>query len=73
LRIQAEAPFVAHWSGDDWHTVHDSEARDTGMDMWAADLATSRLANDARVHFTFYWPDSDRWEGTDYEVWIVGE
>jgi len=71
LRLQALAPAVVHWSLDGWQTVHDTQTRDTGLGVYVADLPTEGLAARAKVVFTFYWPQADRWEGADFVVQVV--
>ncbi len=70
LRIETLAPAVAHWSSDDWQSAHDTRTRDTGLGLHVADLATAELAAGSTLRFTFYWPDADRWEGTDFALSI---
>ncbi len=68
LRIETLAPAVIHWSDDDWRTPRDTGTRDTGLGIHVADLTTASLPERTEVTFTFYWPDADRWEGTDFRV-----
>jgi glucoamylase len=70
LRIETLAPAVVHWSFDRWHTVHDVPTRDTTFGVHVAELATMQLPSAARVDFTFYWLEADRWEGTDCIVYV---
>jgi glucoamylase len=42
--------------------------QDTGLGMYIADLPTQDLPAEATVVFTFYWPETARWEGTDFAV-----
>jgi glucoamylase len=70
LRVETLAPAVVHWSTDEWRTVHDTSMRDTTLGVHVCDLATSELRSGDRVHFTFYWPGADRWEGVDFLVCI---
>jgi glucoamylase len=70
LRIETLGPAVVHWSGDDWKTVQDVTARETGLGMYLADLATASLPEGQNVKFTFYWPDADHWQGADFAVHI---
>ncbi|MBI4502068.1 MAG: glucan 1,4-alpha-glucosidase [Gemmatimonadetes bacterium] len=67
LRIQAGAPFRLRWTDDDWRTTRDESSAPTGLGGSYADIA---IAADQRapLRFTFYWPESDRWEGRDFEV-----
>jgi glucoamylase len=71
LRVETLAPAVVHWSVDDWRSARDTAARDAGLGVYVADLDTAALPAGARVRFTFYWPDANRWEGTDFVVEFV--
>ena len=68
LRIETLAPAVIHWSADDWKTVQDATSHDVGLGIHIADLATKALPEGQQIKFTFYWPDADHWEGTDFAV-----
>ncbi len=70
LRVEAEAPFVLRWSTDGWASQEETRGTGTKLGFWYADVPT---ANDARapVQFTFYWPEAQRWEGTDFRVDLV--
>jgi glucoamylase len=68
LRIETLSPAVVHWSLDGWQSVVDLGSKDSGLGIYFTDLDTARLKPGAKVDFTFYWPDDDRWEGTNYTV-----
>ena len=68
LRIELLAAATVHWSADGWHTVKDTEARDTGLGIFIADLPTDQLPAGSTLVFTFFWPGSNSWEGTDFSV-----
>ena len=68
LRIETLAPAVIHWSADDWNTIQDATTHDVGLGIHIADLATQALPEGKQIKFTFYWPDADHWEGTDFVV-----
>jgi glucoamylase len=70
LRVETLASALVHWSVDDWSTVHDTATRDTMLGVHVADLDTRHLHQGDRVNLTFYWPEADRWEGTDFVVWV---
>ena len=36
--------------------------------MYVADLPTNTLDPGHTLLFTFYWPDTHRWEGADFSV-----
>ncbi|MFI5069656.1 MAG: hypothetical protein ACHP8A_02095, partial [Terriglobales bacterium] len=68
LRLALLSPARVHWSFDGWKTVHDTDTRDTGLGMYAADLPSSKLPAGAEIMFTFFWPEARRWEGTNFSV-----
>jgi len=68
LRIEALAPFVAHWSCDEWRTVEDTDSVDSTLGIWFVDLPTADASAGGRVLFTFFWPQAGRWEGEDFAV-----
>jgi glucoamylase len=68
LRVETIVPSLVHWSVDGWQTVHDTLALDTDLGEYVADLPTAALASGARIDFTFFWPEADRWEQVDFHV-----
>ena len=70
LRIEAMAEGGVHWSIDNWSTVKDTRMNDSHLGMYFADIPTQMLSSGERVQFTFYWPQSDRWEGNSFEVQV---
>jgi len=71
LRIEVLAPATIHWSEDGWKTVTDSKTVDTGLGIHYADLETATLSPGENVVFTFFWPEANRWEGTDFQVTVA--
>jgi len=67
LRVIADRPFRLRASPDGWRTVSDRDATGTGIGLYFVDLEPLGRPGLA-WRFTFYWPDDDRWEGTDYAV-----
>jgi glucoamylase len=72
LRIEVLMPATIHWSSDGWKTVTDSKTVDTGLGIHYADLETATLLPGGNVAFTFFWPEANKWEGTDFQV-VVAE
>ncbi len=72
LRINLLSPARVHWSIDGWKTAHDTATRDTGLGLYALDLPTASLPVGGQAVFTFFWPNENRWEGTDYTVTVEG-
>jgi len=68
LRIVMLSPALVHWSIDNWNTAHDTNTHDTGLGIHILDLPTASLPTGAEAVFTFFWPNENRWEGTDFRV-----
>ena len=73
LRIEATANAVVHWSLDGWKNVHDSETFRNCFGVCLVDLPVERAKPGDCVCFTFFWPDSGHWEGSDFCVTIDAE
>jgi glucoamylase len=71
LRLETLVPCVVHWSVDGWRTFHDTASLDPGLGEHVADLPTVGLPAGTTIVFTFYWPDVNRWELTDFQVTIA--
>jgi glucoamylase len=71
LRIELLAPAVIRWSSDDWKSFQDTEAENTGADIYKADIETTSLNPDEQIQFTFLWSDVNRWEGKNFAVKVV--
>jgi glucoamylase len=70
LRLEVMSPARVHWSADGWQTTRDVQTRDTELGIHLADLPTEKLTKGATIVITFYWMQSDRWEGADYIVTV---
>jgi glucoamylase len=70
LRIALMASAMVHWSSDGWKTTSDVTTRDTRTGIHVADLPTSQLERGRSITFTMFWPQDQRWEGTDFPVTI---
>ncbi len=68
LRIETMSKAIIHWSDDDWKTVHDLKDSQQILGIYFADLPTKSLSEGKQIKFTFYWSDTDRWEGTDFVI-----
>jgi glucoamylase len=67
LRIQIPAPFHLRWTGDEWHTVNDTQSAATAFGIEFVDIPITE-AQPGPIRFTFLWPKSNSWEGRDYTV-----
>ncbi len=68
LRIQANSPFLLHWTNDDWQHATDTPSKTTAAGIDYADIVVPNST--ISVQFTFFWVDEDRWEGEDYNVQV---
>ena len=68
LRLEMLVPCVVHWTIDRWQTTHDATAADAGLGEYVVDIHTNSFSPGARIEFTFYWSDVDRWEKTNFSV-----
>ncbi len=68
LRMDLLQRATVHWSPDGWKTVHDTPTRESGLGTHVADLPSASFPAGTAITFTFYWPEDDRWEGTDFVV-----
>jgi hypothetical protein len=70
LRIELLAAARVHWTADEWATSHDDETREIGSGIHLIDLATQNVPCGSHIRFTFYWRDTERWEGMDFTVTV---
>ena len=67
IRLVANAAFEAHWSHDGWSTILVAKSMASKLGIYSADLA-DLPAESGSVAFTFFWPESGRWEGKDFSI-----
>src|SRR5579872_1812307 len=67
LRIQANAPFLLHWTSEDWQNSEDVRSQGTTIGIGFVDIPLPENQKNS-IQFTFLWLDEDRWEGKDYTV-----
>jgi glucoamylase len=70
LRIQCLHPATIHWSTDDWSTVHQVPALDSGLGTYYADLHVNGLDHGHKINFTFFWHEPEVWENKRYTLSI---
>lgn len=71
LRIEVMARAIIRWSFDGWVGATDTETSQNGFGIHVAELSCEYLPEGGSVAFTFYWPDTDHWEGEDFSVSVV--
>ena len=52
--------------------TYDDPTQDTGLGVHVFDLPAATLAPSTTIVFTLFWPQHQRWEGTDFAVEVVG-
>jgi glucoamylase len=72
LRIQAPAAFRLGWTQDDWQNAADTVSSPTALGIEFVDIPVTSSQH-APIRFTFFWTHTNRWEGRDYEVAVVGQ
>ena len=71
LRIHGPEPFRLRWSGDGWKSQNDTESSANALEIDNVDLpVTVSSSKDVCIRFTFFWRNSNRWEGQDYDVTV---
>jgi glucoamylase len=69
IRIFAMENFRLRWSADGWKTWRDSDSRPTGIGGAYFDVSPEEAG--AQIDFTFFWPESDQWEGRNHHIDVV--
>jgi|GEM_PF-90027 len=69
LRIQADKPFLLHWTSDEWQSSTDKRSTPTTLGIEFVDIKVPQ--QDGSIRFTFLWTEENRWEGKDYIVKIA--
>jgi uncharacterized protein YrrD len=73
LRIETRAPAVVKWSHDEWKTFKEVKTAEIEKGIHVVDLDTENIQPGTSVHFTFFWPQADHWEGKNYSVKVRAE
>jgi glucoamylase len=71
LRLITGDSAKIFWTCDGWGTTNDLETSGCGLGMHFGDLPTAKLPDGTEIIFTFYWPETNRWEGRNFSV-LVG-
>ena len=64
-RVILDRAFSLHWTNDNWHSAHDTKSQDSGINLHWCDIATPE---NGALQWTFFYPESESWEGRDYHV-----
>jgi glucoamylase len=67
LRVQAAASFRLRWTADGWVTAQDTASTATTLGLEYVDVPIAQV-QEKPIRFTFFWPETGRWEGRAFEV-----
>jgi glucoamylase len=70
LRVQGHAAFTLHWSSDNWKSVQDTKSIRNALQIDYVDLTNVVTSPGTCIRFTFFWTESNRWEGQDYAITV---
>jgi len=71
LRLIVDADAAITWSADGWASQHEVDARHlSALNLWFVDLPVAESPAGAVIEFTFFWKNSQKWEGRNYCVAI---
>jgi glucoamylase len=72
LRLVTLARADVVWSSTGWREVHSAGmTQDATLGLWFADLSTAKVPAGARIEFTFFWKEAQRWEGRNFETAVI--
>jgi glucoamylase len=70
LRIEYPAPFMIHWTSDEWENSRDSKSNATAVGMEFIDIPIGPEQH-APIRFTFYWIAQNQWDDKNYRVEVI--
>ncbi|HWB90294.1 MAG TPA: glycoside hydrolase family 15 protein [Puia sp.] len=65
VRLELFGPARVRWSTDHWKTVREQATIDNGLGLYFADIP---IEGHTSLVFTFYWSESNHWEGRDFHL-----
>jgi glucoamylase len=67
--VAADATVI--WTADQWAGTNKIETtKIAALNLRFADLPTHDLRSNSVVEFTFYWKDTQRWEGGHWQIGV---
>lgn len=71
LRLLLAHDATIIWSADDWANTHHADAiAVAALHMWVADLPAEDCSDGSVIQFTFFWKETQSWEGKNYSVTV---
>jgi len=71
LRVLANTAFVLHWTSDGWATAQDTDSAVNALNIPYADLRDFCPTAGVRIEFTFFWTETQLWEGRNYDITVL--
>jgi glucoamylase len=69
LRLILTTPADVVWTADKWVTTNRNESRvEAELNLWFVDIDTADNSPGTVIEFTFYWKESNHWEGQNHVV-----
>jgi glucoamylase len=68
LRLEFLETTIVRWSADNWTTIQNADAINTGVGTYICDLPTDKFPIGSFVSFAVYWPKQNKWAGKNYRV-----
>ncbi|HYJ63375.1 MAG TPA: glycoside hydrolase family 15 protein [Parafilimonas sp.] len=67
LRIEIMEDAIVHWTQDNWKTKYQTRTKDTGINIFVADISAQNKKA-SKIEFTFFWVKANRWENKNFAV-----
>ncbi len=67
LRIEIMKDAIVHWTQDNWKTTYQTRTKDTGINIFVADIPTQNKKG-SKIEFTFFWVKANCWENKNFVV-----
>jgi glucoamylase len=72
LRLIVAADATVVWTANHWASTNKADATPvSALNVWFADLPTEDCPDGSAVEFTFFWKETQRWEGRNYSVAVT--
>jgi len=72
LRLLLHAPALVRWGYNGWQETADVNTQDWGLAHIVV-LPAAKLKPGDTLEFTLYWPETEQWQGEDFQLRIEGE
>ena len=71
LRLEVYEPAFLHWTRDNWVTVQHEPMESLEDRVFFKEFPSGFFTAGRTLQFTFFWPETNRWEGQDYSLGLV--